>query len=255
MIGYVFSSSLREFAQWRRMGVWLVILALITVLLAVWVRLRGEPGSAETFVRSSEHLIFRLLAFVSAILSSAILAGEVEQRTIVYLLTRPVPRWQLLIGRYLACSLVVAFLLTLMLAANAWLQLGNPFHSYFLRGVPAVFLGAFAYGAVYLLISLVSQRAVLFGLAYAFGWETLIASMPGQVFYLSIHNHMLGVANYPRPSMRAGGIRDTVQNAFGDAWVAQPVGVATLLGIAVIGGIIGALWFSTHEYVGREDAE
>lgn len=257
MTGYVFTSTLREFLQPKRFLVWLVIGLVILVFMRFALAAQGNVGQDLTYIRLSEMIVFRMLAFLSAILSSAIIAGEVEQRTIVYLLTRPIPRWQLLVGRYLACAAVVAALIIFMLIGTSLVNYGSPFNPFLLRDIATVILGSLTYGAIFLAISLLLNRAILFGLLYAFGWETLVANMPGQVFYMSIHNHLLGLANHPRPPEPepVGRVAQAIQETAGVSWVPVHVALITLLSVAGLLMLFNVSWFSTNEYVAREDAE
>src|SRR5579871_4001132 len=107
---YLYTSSLREFLRFKRIFVWLLIGVAGLGLSAVWPKLSHGATRAETFDNVSSILVFHALALASAIFTTAVVSQEVEQKTIVYLLTRPVARWKLLLFRYLASATVVAIL-------------------------------------------------------------------------------------------------------------------------------------------------
>ena len=104
----IFGQALREYLRPRRLIPWLLLAVLCAVLAFFWGNLNRESTMAGRYAMVSSMLVFRLLALMSAIFTTAIVTQEVEQKTIVYLLTRPVPRWKLLLMRYLASVLVVA---------------------------------------------------------------------------------------------------------------------------------------------------
>jgi hypothetical protein len=64
---------------------------------------RRPPTPIEAFVMPSWILVLQLLVpLASVIAGSAVISEEVDDRTITYLLTRPIPRPSILIGRWLA---------------------------------------------------------------------------------------------------------------------------------------------------------
>jgi ABC-2 type transport system permease protein len=67
-------------------------------------------------------------------------------------------------------------------------------------------VGSVAYSAVFVLASVVTTRAIAFGLLYVAIWEGLLSNLVGGVRILSIAHYSLGVANaiYPDQDLRAG---------------------------------------------------
>src|SRR5687768_6285757 len=102
---FIYRTAVREFLRVRRLWIWL-LLALAGGGIAVVSR--QESGSlGEAYAQVSEVMVFRVLALASAIFTTAIISKEVEQKTIAYLVTRPIERWRLLLARYLASVSVV----------------------------------------------------------------------------------------------------------------------------------------------------
>ena len=62
------------------------------------------------------------------------------------------------------------------------------------------------YSAVFVLASVLTTRAIAFGLLYVAIWEGLLSNLVGGVRILSIAHYSLGVANaiYPDQNLRAG---------------------------------------------------
>src|SRR5579862_2912550 len=108
MASYIYFSTIREFLRFRRLFPW-ILLGFAGMFLAIaWPYLNRFADRQEQYTGVSSMLVFHVEALASAIFSTAIISQEVEQKTIVYLLTRPVSRWMLLIMRYLASATVVA---------------------------------------------------------------------------------------------------------------------------------------------------
>ncbi len=116
----------------------------------------------------------------------------------------------------------------------------------------ALIVGAFVYGALFLLATLMFNRAMIICLLFAFGWESAVPNMPGQMYYLSIYSYLQGIAQHPS----AGGnkLLSLITASNGDNTLTA--------GTSYIGHdrhfvliVFGAWWFSSFEYLPREDAE
>src|SRR5258708_3682385 len=115
---YQFMNSLRDMTRPRRLIAPVLLIGLAT-LLAVLQRYNtpaGEYHAADSYNLLSFMLIFRfILVILSIVFITGVIAQEVEQKTITYLLTRPVPRWRILLPKFLAAVLVT--ILTVCLSA------------------------------------------------------------------------------------------------------------------------------------------
>lgn len=258
MFGYILGSHLRDQIRFRKLVGWIVLFAAVIGIFATVRHYAASKTSNEIFVNLTEQILFRVLALTSAIFTTSVVSAEVEQRTIVYLLTRPVPRWVLLFGRFTATLIIVIILNALLLMCASFVTHQGHFLSqqYLLPGLMAIIFGALTYGMIFLFISLSLNRSLIYCLLYAFGWELLTSNMPGDIFYASIHSHMKGVASFPHPMIVA---RDAITNArqllAPTENITRPVAIITLLTIAAVLAVVCAWWFKTFEYVPREDAE
>jgi ABC-2 type transport system permease protein len=74
----------------------------------------------------------------------------------------------------------------------------------------ALFIGALAgsviYSAVFVLASVLTTRAIAFGLLYVLIWEGLLGNLVGGARILSIAHYCLGIANaiHPDTNLKAG---------------------------------------------------
>ena len=110
MLGYVFTSSLKDFLRPGRLAVWVVLALVIGLMGRLWISL-GAPGNPqETYGQLSSVIVYRFMALVAAIFSTMVVSQEVEGKTIVYMLTRTVPRSTMLLGRTLACVAAVTLI-------------------------------------------------------------------------------------------------------------------------------------------------
>jgi len=181
-----FSSGLRA----KRTRVF-ILLALVPVLLMLAARIMEGVGSASArdvagfFGHFMLSLYFQLLIPVLALFfGTSIVNEELDNKTLVYLTTVPVPRRAVLLGKYLAALLLAAllivagFLLCFLAAsftrlgdAAAWEELG-------------LFLGTsllalFCYSALFTALGAFMKKSILLGLFFVFGWESVVQYFPG----------------------------------------------------------------------------
>jgi ABC-2 type transport system permease protein len=83
--------------------------ALIPVAALFLLGLEYGPSPIEAFMYPSYYMVLMVLVPLAAVITgSVIVSEEVEDRTISYLLTRPIPRATILLGRWLACATVLS---------------------------------------------------------------------------------------------------------------------------------------------------
>jgi ABC-2 type transport system permease protein len=250
---YLFQSTLADFLRPRRLLVW-VGLALVLFIMGRTI-LSVNPGSKPDaiYLLMSNIILYRIQMLAAAIFALQVIGAEVEQKTIVYLLTRPMPRAQILLARTMAAIASVAFISLISLVAvaaacggTAWQQLPVD--------ASALVAGAFAYTSFFALISLFIHKAMTLCLMFAFGWETGIPNLPGNLFWVSINSYLTGITQAAKREAANGAI-----NAFAGGRsvgeITPVIGWCAMIGFTLFCLGLGAYWFSNNEYVAREDAE
>lgn len=254
---YLFTSALRENFRLKRFLPWVVVAVALHVLARLWVGFSTGYSPEQAYAQLSAMLNFRFVAIVAAVAAASVVSQEVEQKTIVYLLTRPIPRWAVLVYKTLAAMVMVVAVgllgaLAVSLAVYGGGFLGN---AVFLREVLALVLGAAAYTALFTFLTLLLNRAMIYCLLYAFGWEALIPNMPGDLYNFSIYSHMSALAQHPAPPESQRGIADALAGQVVANSISPSVALPALLGVVAVMIAIGCWWFTRFEYVPREDAE
>ncbi|WP_252274837.1 ABC transporter permease subunit [Nocardioides sp. LMS-CY] len=171
------------FGQWR--GVLLFVLALVLIALAVLVR--ALVGQDET---ASEHTLDRLglaviAPLVALLATSGLLAPEIDDGSISYLLAKPISRYTIIGSKLvvaIGCSL--AFGAVPMLVAGLVVRTGDP--SLALGFAVGAAVGGAAYCALFALLSVLTRHAVVIGLVYLLIWEGLLGGLLDGVRWLSI---------------------------------------------------------------------
>ena len=145
-----------------------------------------------------------LLPLAAVVFGTTAFGGEVDDGTLVYLLVKPVPRWQVVLSK-----LVVASLSTLAVIVPAvlvpWLALRNDdlpfsFAGGFLAGAV---VGSVIYCALFLSLGLATRRALVVGLLYVIGFESTLSRSLGGLRSLSVREFSVAVSQ----AASAGAVR------------------------------------------------
>jgi ABC-2 type transport system permease protein len=142
-------------------------LGALSVLLGVFARFDDNPVQAAADVAASYGL--GILVPLAALWFGASALGDlVEDRLLVYLWLKPVPRWQLPAAAVLATVTIVGPLTALPLAASAFAAGAGEVA---LASLLAAFLAVCAYAGLFVAAGLWFRRAVWWGLAFVLLWE------------------------------------------------------------------------------------
>ncbi len=254
-----FQFLLREALRFRKLAAWIFLSFLAFALAASWHLLsRGSEAhitSTDRYVNVVNLVVFRLLPLASAIYTTMVVSQEIEQKTIVYLLTRPVERWKLLVGRWLATVAAVLVISVIGMVATILGSGGfGNVHISFFRDLLALFLGAAAYGSLFLFITLIFNRALIICVLFAFGWESSVPNLSTGLQKLSILAHMQAIADHPETE---GGKKflEAISGVLGQNNMSASASAFALLVFSIVMIGLSAYWFTTNEYIPREDAE
>jgi ABC-2 type transport system permease protein len=126
-----------------------------------------------------------VLPVTSLIVGTGVLGSEVDDGTIIHILTKPLPRRDIILAKLLVATGVSAVVSAVPLFVTG--VLADNVHFGLALAVAAV-VGAVAYSALFLLLSLLTRRPVLLGLVYILVWEGLLGRfvsgtriLPGKV--------------------------------------------------------------------------
>jgi ABC-type Na+ efflux pump permease subunit len=263
----IFDLSLGQML-WSRRSVFLALVAGGPVLLAVAIRAlvswtpAGLPqvngarmSGAGLFGMMIWLLYIRFIVPVLGVFyGTALIADEVEDKTITYLFTRPIPRSSVLAGKYLAylvCaillvlpSVVVVYFLVVPLGGAHGGGIGTAFPS-LVKDLGMLAIGLAAYGAVFALAGTALNRPLVIGLVFAFGWEPGVLLLPGYMKRLTVLYYLQALVPQAMP-------QDSAASALMQFFNEIP---STALSLACLAAITGAtLWLAgravaTREYV------
>lgn len=251
---YIISSALKDALRPGRIFVWVMVAFFVFVVALVWAYASPGLSPTERYGQIAPIFLYRLLALAAAVFSMGVVAQEIEQKTIVYLLTRTQRRWALALGRWIACVISVTAVCWLAtLAAGVGLMGFRAFSSpVVLRDLGVMLLGAAAYSSLFVFVSLLLNRAMIVCLFIAFGWETFAQNLSG-MSSLSLLTYMNGLAIHP--SLPSNGLVSFLSGSLAPTKPSELVSALVLSGVAAGFILIAMWWFEKFEYSPREDAE
>ncbi|GAB4103287.1 ABC transporter permease subunit [Micromonospora taraxaci] len=181
----------------RRRFLLLLPLPLVLLGLAVLCRSLGvDPRQWGPPVLVGLGLAV-VLPVVALIIGTGVLGAEIDDGTVVHILTKPIPRWQIVLPKLAVAAGITAVTVAVplyvagVLAASVRLGLAL---------AVAAALGALAYSAFFLALSLVTRRPVLLGLVYVLIWEGLLGNFVSGTKVLSIQQYVIALADRIAPT-------------------------------------------------------
>jgi ABC-type transport system involved in multi-copper enzyme maturation permease subunit len=195
----------------------------------------------------SHFFIANALPLAALFYATALVAEEVEGRTLVYLVTRPVARAAVLVGKFgaylvtaLTLSLPAAVLAFLLLASTGGAaQLGDAAPG-MLRDLGVMGLALLAYGALFALLGVVLRRPLIPGLLFLYGWE-LVVYLPGKLPRMTITAWLRSLVPYRIPSE---GLQELLATGFATGESLLVLAGVTLVTLSAAVGV-----FTVREYV------
>ena len=178
----------------RRRTLVMIGLAALPVLVGLIIRLGGGRSDAPELL---DTLVIRtVLPLIALVVGTAAIGSEVEDGTAVFVLTKPIPRWQVALAKVsVAAGLTVALvvppiLLTgLLVGGLSGTSLGTA-----LGFALATIVGGTAYAVAFTALGASTSRALLVGLGYTLIWEGVLAGLLDGTRFLSIRQATLGLA-------------------------------------------------------------
>jgi len=223
----VFDLSLGEML-WSRRTIFMALVVGGPVLLALIVKavetfgmtpLRVNGQRVPGFGVFGMMIWWLFLRFIIPVLGvfygTALMADEVEDKTLTYLFTRPIPRGAVLVGKflaYLACTFLVVLpsVMIVYFLLVPFSGLASTFPS-LLIDLSLIALGLAVYGGVFAFVGAFFKRPLVIGLIFAFGWEQVVMLLPGSTKQFTIAYYLQALVPHAMPSE---GVTSILQGMF-----------------------------------------
>jgi ABC-type transport system involved in multi-copper enzyme maturation permease subunit len=257
----IFDLSLGQML-WSRRSVFLAVLLGGPVLLAAILRIvdtlhasgfrvNGAAVGGSTIFGMMIWLLF--IRFIVPVLGvfygTALIADEVEDKTITYLFTRPIPRGAVLAGKYLAylaCtvllilpSVVIVFFLMVPMGGSG---VASAFPS-LLADLGMLAAGLAAYGAVFAWVGARVRRPLVAGLVFVLGWEPGVLLFPGYLKRLTVAYYLQALVPHAMP-------QDSAISVLMQVFTDVPRVIVSVSALLVL--TLGALWAAARTVESRE---
>ncbi len=186
--------SLRTMLSGRRLVLMLLLSAVPVAVAGILAGTGEDADDAEGFVNGllDGTIIAAILPIVTMALATAAFVDEVEDRTLSYLVLKPVPRSHMVLPKLIASIVVAAPLIVVSGVAATFIGLSGETRDLLAVAV-ALAAGVAAYASIFTWAGLVTTRALAFGLVYVILWEGVVATFLGGVRYLSVRGYTIGI--------------------------------------------------------------
>src|SRR5207249_4646053 len=256
----IFDLSLGQML-WSRRSVFLGLVVGGPVVLAATLRVAAMVRVLFTFddARPVGALLFgtmiwlMYIRFIVPILGvfygTSLIADEVDDKTITYLFTRPIPRRAVLFGKflaYLACTVLLVLpsvmLVFFLVVPTGGGSIGAAFPS-LVGDFGMLIAGLAAYGAVFAFVGTRVKRPLIVGLVFSFGWEPTVLLLPGYLKRLTVAYYLQALVKHEMP-------QDSAVSVLMQVFREVPSVAASLVCLAAI--VAGTLWLSGRAVENRE---
>jgi len=211
----------------RRRTLLMLLVAGAPVLLGLIVRANGPRP--ESLVGALDGLIITsVLPLVALIFGTAALGSELDDGTAVHILTKPIPRWVIVVPKLVVAAGLTALMIVpstilagILIGGMGSRELGITF-----AFALAALIGSFVYVAIFVALSAATSRGLVIGLGYSLLWEGILAgALPG--------TQLLSVREYLRGIISTIGPHDTLTSVVGaQGFVLAAIAFVVAMGLA-----------------------
>ncbi|MGW1928501.1 ABC transporter permease [Streptomyces sp. NPDC001919] len=206
----------------------LILFLLPAMLLLISAAVRAFNGADDQVAADvlGGFALATMVPLIGVIAGTGAIGPEIDDGSIVYLLSKPVKRPSIIFTK-----LIVAIAVTMVFSAVPTFVAG-----FILNGngqqvavayTVAALVASIAYSALFLLLGTISRHAVVIGLVYALVWEALFGSLIEGARTLSVQQWALALA----------------EKVTGDGLVASEVSLTTAV-VLLTAVTVVATWFA-----------
>lgn len=208
-----------------RRRIWLLVaIPVVLLVLAVIVRVTTGGSDEAALAIAGAFGLGTLVPLIALLTGTGVIGPEIDDGSIVYLLSKPVSRFTVIVSKLVVAVATALALGALPVALAALILLDGTGSIATALGLAAA-VASLVYCTVFLLLAVVTRNAVIIGLLYAIVWETTIAGLVPGAQALSIRQWSLSLAEKVLGA-------DTAGRLGLDAAVGVQTGVIALLVLA-----------------------
>jgi ABC-2 type transport system permease protein len=218
--------SSRQISGVKRLAIVTVLSAIPIVITSMVVGVEGQVD--EVFPNSIVAGMFAsaILPIVVMTLATAAFGNELEDKTLSYLVLKPVSRLRIVIPKYAVTVLMAGPLLVVSGVATTLVAFDADARTAAAVAV-GLAVGVVTYSSVFMWLGLMTTHALGFALFYVFLWEGLLSTFLSGIRFMSVRSYTVSIMY---------GIEDSNLGPLGD--------ISVHLATAAVGaGIVTVLFF------------
>ena len=183
----------------RKRWIIVAVLAALPVVMAVLTRVYASMDEEPLGMIAgglSQLSLTVVVPIIALVLASSGFGAEVDDGTVVYLITKPVTRSSIVVTKLLVTSLICIVVTTVSTLLTGAIALNGLDPTRLILGFTvAAALGSFLYTALFLALGLITRRGLLVGLVYLVVWEGALSRFFAGTRILSVRQYMLSIAD------------------------------------------------------------
>ena len=176
----------------RRRALLLLLLPVVLVGIAAVVRTVAGRDDGTALGLVGGFGLGTIVPLVALLAGTGAIGPEIDDGSIVYLLSKPISRFTILLSK-LAVAVGVALAFGALPVGVAMFVLAESPGSLVLPYLVGAAAACVAYAALFLALAVVTRNAVVVGLLYAIVWETTIAGFVAGAQNLSVRQWSLSL--------------------------------------------------------------
>lgn len=233
MNGDIIRLTIRQQLTLGRVALMLLLIGLPILVAVVEVAAGGDEDDRAELVTDllDQLVLLGVLPIIALLIGTGALGNEVAEGTAPYLVLKPISRATIILSKLAVAAVTTGLLVGVAVLVSGLIALSGEGSTDIVLGfLVASLLGALAYCAWFVLLSLLTSRAFVVGLLYVFIWEGVITSIFRGARYVSVRHYSQAIAD---------GLAD-----LGDALDASLSPAAGVIGIAII--TVAATWLAVE---------
>lgn len=176
----------------RRRALWLLVLPGLMLVVAVLVRLLVGVDDQLAQLLMNGLAVVAVVPLLGVVAGTGAIGPEIEDGSIVYVLSKPIARSQVALTKFVVAAAVVVVLGAVPTLVSGWLVAG--FGSLAAGYAAAAAAAGVAYAAIFFALAVLSRNAVVIGLIYALLWEAVVGTFVPGARNASVQQWSLAIA-------------------------------------------------------------
>ncbi len=164
----------------------LLVFPVLLLLLGVLLRMIGGAGFGADQAAAVLKLfgLYIVVPIVTLIATSTLISSELDDSSVIYLLSKPVPRLTIVTSKAAVILAAVVLCAAVPIGFTGLILVGSAERVAFAAFTGAL-VSAVAYAGIFIVLATLLKRSVIGALVYWLVWETTLVSLIGPIRWLS----------------------------------------------------------------------